>query len=163
MQHGGKLSQGYDATRKKTTDLGIAPAMEARPELWADIDAQLYKIINETWQFYVDDTESAEILGSKFVDTCYLVQRYKKGEGYFQPHADASSINTSKRVAACLLYLNNVSRGGETNFPRLGFKIPARAGQIAWFPATYTHVHEGTMPISNDKYIITTFIEYGDE
>ena len=42
MQFNGKLSKGYDSNRKKTIDLGIAPAMEKHPEIWADIDAQLY-------------------------------------------------------------------------------------------------------------------------
>ncbi len=163
MQHNGEMSHGYDPKRKKTTDVGIFPAMEKRPDLWQDIDDSLCKIVGETWQFYVESTELDTILASEFVDTCYQIQKYNKGEGYFKPHADASSLGSCKRAAACIMYLNDVILGGELTFPKLNFTVFPRAGTLIWFPASFTHVHEGAIPVSNDKYIITTFMEYSGE
>ncbi len=37
-------------------------------------------------------------------------------------------------------------------------KVAPRAGRIALFPAVFTHPHESCVPITDDKWIISTFI-----
>jgi hypothetical protein len=67
----------------------------------------------------------------------------------------------SERVLAAVIYLNDVDYGGETNFPLHQVAVKAKAGRISLFPATFTHPHESCVPITGDKWIISTFITNG--
>ena len=54
------------------------------------------------------------------------------------------------------IYLNDIDKGGETDF-HYKKRIP-RTGKLLLFPATWTFPHRGIMPESSDKYIITGWI-----
>lgn len=148
---------------KKTKDLPLSARSEDRSDLWGDIDLSLCKIIGETWNHYLESTKTRKYLGGSFIDSGFLIQKYQKGQGFFKPHIDVGSVASCKRVAACIVYLNDVIKGGETKFTRLDYKIPCRTGSLVWFPAGFTHPHQGLVPLSNDKYIITSFMEFKDE
>ena len=70
-------------------------------------------------------------------------------------------VYTNKRLFSFVLYLNNVDVGGETKFLHQNISVKPIEGRLLIFPATYLHIHTGLPPISNNKYIITSF--YSDE
>ena len=84
---------------------------------------------------------------------CYLAGKAEK----FQPHYD-SADEKSARYMVFLWYLNDVAEGGETLFCDLGVKVQARAGRLLMFPPYWMFQHAGLAPISNDKYIISTYL-----
>lgn len=90
--------------------------------------------------------------------TGYKIQMYPRGEGRFDWHADSVGGSTGDRVVAMVLYLNDVERGGETEFFHQGLKIRPRAGQLVLFPAGWNYMHCGHVPESGDKYVISMFI-----
>ena len=94
------------------------------------------------------------------MDTGYQLQKYVKKEGFYKWHQDSVTLLMdnipSTRIITYLWYLNNVEEGGETLFT--DFKITPKTGSLLLFPATWTYMHSGAMPISNDKYIITGWI-----
>ncbi|MDR7333325.1 2OG-Fe(II) oxygenase [Roseateles asaccharophilus] len=90
--------------------------------------------------------------------TGYKIQMYLRGDGHFRWHAHSVGGNTGDRVVAMVLYLNDVARGGETEFFHQGLKIQPRAGQLVLFPAGWNYMHCGHVPESGDKYVISTFI-----
>jgi hypothetical protein len=53
------------------------------------------------------------------------------------------------------------NEGGETEFlyQKCRFK-PEKNTLLVW-PSQFTHIHRGNPPLSNDKYIITGWVEYG--
>ena len=57
-------------------------------------------------------------------------------------------------------YLNTVEEGGETSFPNLEMKIKPKQGSVLCFPPLWMYPHLGEQPISNDKYIIGTYLHY---
>ena len=122
--------------------------MQIRDALWASIS------------LYIE--EYAELRHSPSLwDTGYRLQHYLKGSGYYRSHHDGAPWDpepTSLRVLGAVMYLNTVERGGETGFPMHGLKVKARAGSIALFPASWTHPHQACVPISSDKWIISSFI-----
>lgn len=83
------------------------------------------------------------------------VLHYDTGEGFYEPHMDASAANA--RVFSSLLYLNNVDEGGETYFNRIDLSIKPQAGTLIMFPANYVYLHEARPPISNDKFALVTW------
>ena len=111
-------------------------------------------------------------------DIMYNVQMYTSGTGFYRPHQDFMVYDVPRhqdgddaerqrkaRVLTYLWYLNDVEEGGETamfvdgvvkiNDPCL---IKPRKGRLLLFPATWTYVHAGLMPIKGDKYICTGWL-----
>ncbi len=94
-------------------------------------------------------------------DSGFRLQKYQKGSGFYRPHHDGAPWDpdpTSRRVLGVVMYLNTVERGGETSFPEHNLKVKATAGSIAIFPASWTHPHQACVPVSSDKWMISSFI-----
>jgi hypothetical protein len=97
----------------------------------------------------------------KFGSIQITFHMYKQNEGFMKKHVDANITCTSKRFLAFIIYLNTVDEGGETIFTKpIELKIKPKEGNILFFPPFWMYEHEGNMPISNDKYIITGFLCY---
>ena len=62
------------------------------------------------------------------------------------------------RVLLFMFYLNDVERGGETEFYYQQRKISPKQGTMVVAPGYFTHTHRGNKPISNDKYILTSWV-----
>ena len=88
------------------------------------------------------------------------LKRYDKNkQGYHIWHKDfENSSEGINRSHVCMFYLNDVEDGGETEFYHQKVKIKPKKGTLVIFPSYFTHLHKGHVPLSNDKYIITTWI-----
>lgn len=91
-------------------------------------------------------------------DSGYQVQKYEKNVGYYSEHIDGASWVRPDRTLGVVIYLNDVTIGGGTQFPVQNITIEAVTGRVAMFPAHWLYPHSGLMPISGDKWIISTFI-----
>jgi hypothetical protein len=70
-------------------------------------------------------------------------------------------MENRNRVFAFTLYLNDVTEGGETEFLYQKCRIKPVQNRFVLWPAAITHIHRGNPPLSNDKYILTGWSEYG--
>ena len=90
------------------------------------------------------------------------IQRYNKEEGYFKEHIDSNVNDPLRRNLALICYLNDVEEGGETVFKNLhgvgDIEVKAKKGRVVVFPTTWKYVHEGNVPVSEDKYMISQFV-----
>ena len=88
------------------------------------------------------------------------IKRYRAGSNdNFEPHFDAYE-RMSARYLVFLWYLNDVAEGGETQFVDLDVKVAPRAGRLLMFPPYWMFQHAGLPPLSNDKYIISTYLMF---
>ncbi len=92
----------------------------------------------------------------------YSVRIYHKNDGYFLDHVDQAAGPNVTRVFGIILYLNDVAEGGETDFLDLGVSFKPEAGKLLIFPCNYLFRHQGNIPVSEDKYIVTAFINFAD-
>jgi len=53
-----------------------------------------------------------------------------------------------------MLYLNDVAKGGETEFLHQQVSLKPKQGTLVVWPAYFTHTHRGKPPLSGRKYII---------
>lgn len=90
----------------------------------------------------------------------YKLQKTIPAGGYHIWHAEQDSIEHSRRIAAYVLYLNDVPDGGETEFLYQSKRVSPKEGRLVIFPAGYTHTHRGNPPLRGDKYIMTGWIEF---
>lgn len=93
------------------------------------------------------------------------LQRYtRKTGGYHHFHSEVYPAmndpeqNALHRVLLFMYYLNDVREGGETEFYYQERKLRPSKGQLVFAPAGFTHTHKGHVPISNDKYILTSWV-----
>lgn len=93
------------------------------------------------------------------------MQKYPKGEGgYFHWHSETFPSphdphqDSLHRVVLWMFYLNDVTEGGETDFYFQELSSKPKQGTLVIAPAGFTHAHRGNKPISNDKYIFTSWI-----
>jgi hypothetical protein len=91
-----------------------------------------------------------------FEDCGYQLSRYEKNEGFYLPHADGG-VGALDRIVSAIVYLNDVDEGGGTRFHNQDLTVQPREGRMVMFPSAFTHMHEALKPISDHKYILTTF------
>ena len=88
------------------------------------------------------------------------LKRYRAGRGNFLDHVDVGSLDSAMRFLVLFVYLNDVEEGGGTEFPDLDLTISPVCGTMLLFPSTWTYLHRGNTPISNDKYILGSYLHY---
>lgn len=119
---------------------------------------------NEIIDMVGDETLSALIMKMYRFGTINL-QKYDKGiGGYYHwhsenyPQANDPKADALHRVVLFMYYLNDVKEGGETEFYYQNKKFKPTKGQLLISPSTFTHTHKGSVPISDDKYILTSWV-----
>ena len=158
----GETLSGVDAKTKLTEDLRYNKNL--LNDCWSDadivLDQQICQAITSAVAIYKQEYRHLDDWGN-IIDSGFQVQKYAKSYGYYRPHVDSFPMPFSSvgdRVLAMVIYLNDVDYGGETNFPLHEVAVTPKAGRIVFFPATWTHPHESRVPISGDKWIVSSFI-----
>lgn len=82
-------------------------------------------------------------------------QRTSIGGGFHGWHYECERGNSSDRVLAWTLYLNDDFDGGETEFLYQNMRVKPARGRLAVFPAGFVYTHRGNPPIEGTKYILT--------
>lgn len=96
--------------------------------------------------------------------TGFRIQRYERNVGYYRWHCDAVPWNPiadgtdTVRILAVVVYLNTIDEGGGTYFPMHDLVTTAEVGKVVVFPTTWQFPHQGLVPLSSDKWIISQFI-----
>lgn len=87
------------------------------------------------------------------------LQRTVPGEGYHTWHHERTGKEMMSRMATFILYLNDVTEGGETEFLHFPLRVKPKQGTLIIWPATYTHTHRGNPPLAGEKFILTGWID----
>lgn len=127
---------------------------------WEEIDNQFFGHVKTVWDKYQEEFDVLSRIPDSIEDHAYEIHRYTKGEGYQTEHYDAGQVGYSKRIVTVIMYLNDVVKGGRTLFSGWGVKIIPKAGSILVFPSAFTHMHQGELPESGDKYILRTWMQF---
>jgi hypothetical protein len=90
-------------------------------------------------------------------------QKYhKKSGGYPYWHSEvypqAGNNEALHRILLFMFYLNDVEEGGETEFHYQDIQVKPKTGRMVIAPAYFTHTHRGNVPVSNHKYILTSWV-----
>jgi prolyl 4-hydroxylase len=91
----------------------------------------------------------------------YRMKKYNNdGVDQFATHVDVGDFNSARRFLVMFFYLNDVNEGGETYFPTLDYSVKPKTGRLVVFPPLWPWPHEGKAPVSNEKYIVGTYLHY---
>lgn len=78
----------------------------------------------------------------------------------FDYHVDVGDHDSARRFLVLFFYLNDVEEGGETYFKDIDFTVRPKEGRLLIFPPNWMFPHAGLKPVSNDKYIVGTYLHY---
>ncbi len=92
-------------------------------------------------------------------------QKYDQGKGnYGYWHSEIfpqlGANDSLHRMLLFIFYLNDVEEGGETDFFYQNKSVKPKAGTMVIAPCGFTHTHRGNIPVSSDKYILTSWMMF---
>ena len=154
---------GVDYKKKKCTEMYISSdAITPDNEDFANLNRALEDgIVEYVKQYSFLNTVTPWLLAETF-----NIKKYLPTEAYFKTHcemAGAPDQKSSKRMLVWMIYLNDVTDGGETEFPTQCKKIAPRAGDLVLWPAYWTHPHHGLPSPSQIKYIVSGWFTYTND
>lgn len=105
--------------------------------------------------------DSNELFSGGFYYPIWEIHKYEKGTGHYEAwHTEGSHLyDYGNRMFVSMFYLNDVEEGGRTVFPYSSSAIKCQTGKHLSFPCSWPYVHYAQMPISDDKYIVTTWMQ----
>lgn len=160
----GQSGRGIDHTTKRTKDLDFLRIPELADRFSTEITNKFNHYLVEEYLSKLPHQDKFPALNLFHGETyyeCLQVQRYKKNEGHYNAwHIETGNFSMSKRMFVFILYLSDVTEGGETELLYSGLKTQPRKGRLLIHPSTYPYVHKGHMPKDNDKYILTTWLSF---
>jgi len=121
----------------------------------------VYKRFDDILEKYKQDVKvHKKALPEKSAWEEIRIKRYRTGVGNFLDHVDVGDSISARRFLVFFVYLNDVTEGGETEFPTFDLTISPVCGTMLVFPSLWTFLHRGNVPISNDKYILGSYKHY---
>lgn len=93
------------------------------------------------------------------------IQHYEPGQGFKEWHTERSNSlkPTADRHLVYMTYLNDVTDGGETEFYYQKLSVQPKKGLTLIWPADWTYTHRGVISPTQDKYIITGWLNFIDK
>jgi prolyl 4-hydroxylase len=129
----------YSNEYKKIHNLVISKTLEYKKRYYEFIDNRCFPEENAFEQF--------------------RIKKYNNdGNDAFDTHVDVEDHASARRFLSFFWYLNDVEEGGETVFSDLVIK--PETGKLVIFPPLWMFPHRGNPPISNVKYLLSTYLHY---
>jgi hypothetical protein len=118
-------------------------------------------LVKKTFEYrdkYYDFTDP-RVFPSEHALEQFRIKRYNTGgQDMFDTHVDVMTHASARRFLSFFWYLNDVEEGGETEFS--SFKIKPKQGTLVVFPPLWMFPHRGNPPISEPKYLLSTYLHY---
>lgn len=145
---------------KKSTDLTFHPGY-LKHNIWGSLLSQLIPVIEKGKEDYILRHKIAmEKLDPFEISPMFNMQRYEPGEGFFGWHCERASLNFSHRVLVWMIYLNDITDRGETEFLyQHHFEEPKQGKLIIW-PSDWMYTHRGVSSPTQTKYILTGWFNH---
>lgn len=95
------------------------------------------------------------------------VIKYEPGE-FYEAHCDSYVTDEPdrRRVGTFIIYLNDVDKGGETEFTTIGLKLFPQVGRLLYFEYTSDNkedvdltFHKGSPPADGEKWVMSIWVK----
>ena len=126
-------------------------SLESFPE---GLCKSLWKNISECFNIYINEYS----IDRNITSQNFKAHRVQPSGGYHQWHHE-HAYETPYRVIAWHLNLEVPKRGGETEFLFQSMRIESKVGQLAIWPAGFTHKHRGNPPLEGQKTYLTGWFD----
>jgi len=148
----GKVTAGVDKSIKQSTDVMLS----------GDIIKEYSNYLQKSIDEYIKEYPFCNHYSPFKVIQAANVQHYKPNEGFVAWHTERAKTKEPhcSRHLVFMTYLNTVTDGGETEFFHQKIKIKPEKGLTLIWPADWTFTHRGITSPTQEKYIITGWLNY---
>ena len=154
---------GKNHKMKRTNELNLKNTGVTLYDEWVEVIEDVAIRLNKRYlkKFgHLEKFNALQVHGEGVYYPLWKIQEYKKNQGHYHAwHTEQNySRDTAQRLMVSMFYLNDVHKGGETCFPLSDIEVTPEAGTLVTWPAGWPWVHNANVPISNDKFIITSWM-----
>ena len=142
-------SQSADPNFKISTDVILPPG-----ELATKYIVELHGCVKK----YIEKYSYAGYYGKWSINEPINIQHYKPKQGYPALHYERAKVFPTRQLVY-MLYCNTVTDKGGTEFPYQNITLSAVKGKLVIWPAEFTHPHRGIVSHTQEKYIVTGWVE----
>lgn len=149
-----KSSHSWEKDYRSFIEVNISAEEPFKPFL-----EEYYTRMKNVYEHYKQVTE-AEFFPTKFAFEDARLKRYFNNDhDQFGWHVDVGDKASAARYLVMFTYLNDVEEGGETEF-EIDCLVKPKCGRMVVFPPMWMYPHKGRKPVSDDKYILSTYLHY---
>jgi prolyl 4-hydroxylase len=155
----GKIVEQPDI--KSSSEITFNPTYLNNP-VWGDLLKQLVSVIEEgVTEYLLQFSEGLYNISEFKLDPLFNIQRYYPGEGYHKFHCERGANSKDlRRVLVWMIYLNDLTDGGQTEFYYQKHKETPEQGKLVIWPSDWTHIHRGVTSPTQTKYILTGWFSH---
>jgi 2OG-Fe(II) oxygenase superfamily len=128
-------------------------------ESFGDLQAALLKITEVAFAKYQKDVTGI-IMPEKLGCEQYRLAKYRPEVDYYSYHVAVNNYPGARRFLGMAWFLNDVTEGGDLFFPHFNLRIKPSKTRLVVFPSLWMYPHADEAPISNEKYVLTTYMHY---
>ena len=163
----GTYDPRIDRTVKDSMDLTFSYKTIFSPDLpvaalpFSDMVHEYIEALGDCIREYgTEYTHSLESAGQ--IQEGINLQHYPPGAGYPNLHCErqSSTLPYVKRHLVFMTYLNTVTDEGGTHFKYQNYTATAGKGKTLIWPSDWTHMHQGVISPTQEKYIMTGWISH---
>ena len=165
-----EIREAFDSTdheyldreqRPSFHELNISQKYLEKDPKWISIQTKVQNVFIDAVELYMQSLDLGPDFPAKYAFEQFRIKMYEDNDyDQFKDHVDVGDYNSARRFLVGFLYLNDVTVGGHTNFPKLEYSVSPVCGRILLFPATWQWRHSGLPPVSSKKYILGTYLHY---
>ena len=151
-----------------TTNLQVQDFNWRKCQIYPNFDQHYYypefkQFIKKVLDMYKSEVKNGNLNFITHIEAPNIIRYRPNEDNHFHTHADNWNESTATRQLSIIVYLNDVEEGGGTFFPEYNLRVQPKKGSVVVFPSFYTYLHTGERPISNNKYIIVSWLHYSAE
>lgn len=148
---------------KKSTDISFTPNDLQDPK-WGYLLHNLVPIVEEGLNDYILRYEKGLTQTDPFrMSSVFNMQRYRPSEAFHGYHCERAGLRYSDRILVWMIYLNDVTDRGETEFYYQRHFERAQEGKLVIWPSDWTYIHRGIASPTQTKYILTGWFVHFNE
>lgn len=149
---------------KQSTDISFTPNDLKDPN-WGYLLQNLVNSVESGLNDYILRFQTGLTQTDPFrMSSVFNMQKYKPSEAFHGYHCERAGLRHSDRILVWMVYLNDVTDRGETEFYYQHHFERAEAGKLVIWPSDWTYIHRGIASPTQTKYILTGwFVHYNPE
>jgi len=129
-----------------------------------EVHRSYMKQVHQVFDLYQQKYEWSNTLhvSDWFITQPYNIQKYDPGYNYKKWHIEDPGPRKGKMIRhlTFMTYLNDIEKGGETEYMYQNLSIKPQKGLTLIWPAGWTHPHRGIPAPSETKYIATGWASF---
>ena len=153
----GEMEKGINKKIKDSTDILLRDTDISQSKTLIKYFEELSKIVDLYKNKYKSCNTRVPTWG---LEPAFRIQKYKPSQAFHGWHCEKGSVGTAIRHLVWMTYLNDIKKGGETEWYYQKLKVKPKKGLTVIWPSEWTFTHKGHTTVDEDKYIITGWYEF---